>query len=858
MSEEAEILLKAKFENGQLVVDTTKKINQNLKDMGDAAQDAGKKSETLFNSLKKIVAVVGIAKLANEFKDLVAGSLKAAGSMEQVNVALTTMLGSADKAKELTEQLIAFAKTTPFQIEGIFDTTKQLLALGIAQDQIIPTMSMLGNIASGLNVPMDRLALVYGQVRAAGHLMGQDLNQFTQAGVPMIAELAKVLGVAESQVRKLGESGSISFANVQQALSNMTSEGGRFFNLMEMQSKTFLGTVSNMSDSFFQVRNALGNALLPVAKEVVAWMIDGMQKLKLVIENNKESITKFAQGVVTAFSLIGKAFGLAWDFLMNFVNGIKVLLSIPLVGALVGAATAVLTLSKGIGILTVAFRILTTTAFGWISAIVLATTAIGYFSKGVDNMPNFIKIGMLQTLKMFELLKLGIFDFVQSVLDKLSLLEKLPGFGWIEDSKKKMEDLKKTSIDSIGAISKEIENLKSAKVDVSANVAAKTDLPPATQQLKIEQSAPAEVDANKEENKRLKALKEENSALLEEQKNFLAGYGLNETEADKLLADNKTLSMQQKLLQDSAYKDQKEALDMRLLNNEITNEGYKRELATINNQAKLEALQIQYDEELVKFQENQLLMDETKSQMQSTQDGLELGRLQLKLSQEESVKQSSIQKMATFKTQMDIKTFEEEKSLKVKQLQNTIKMDTDGFKAAQGAANELVALQNSKNKSLAAIGKAAAIFQITNDTARGAIAAYASLAPLPVVGPVLGAAAAAAIIAYGAERLSSVSSNSFAVGTPNVPEDQLANIHKGEMIVPATFSEAIRSGDLTLGSSDATGSGQSSAAITNININFEGAQFIGQLDNDDIIMIGERIGQLVAENIIPAIPTRTA
>ena len=204
---------------------------------------------------------------------------------------------------------------------------------------------------------------------------------------------------------------------------------------------------------------------------------------------------------------------------------------------------------------------------------------------------------------------------------------------------------------------------------------------------------------------------------------------------------------------------------------------------------------------------------------------------------------------------MDTKSFEEEKTFKIKQMQHSLKMDTDGFKAAQGAANELVALQNSKHKELAAIGKAAAIFQITTDTARGAMSAYASLAPIPIVGPALGAAAAAAVIAYGVERLSSATSASFAVGTPNIPQDQLATVHQGEMIVPATFSEAIRAGDLSL-SGPGGGQQQNNEASTVLNISFDGANFIGSFDETTIQELGHKLSDAISQGLISPIPTR--
>lgn len=789
-NEEVEIVLKGKFENGKLLVDTTKQVDKNIESIGGSSQKTEGNVSSLQRGLKKLAAVVGIGYLAVQFKNLVKGSLKAAGAMEQVDIALTTMLGSAEKSAQLQKDLIEFAKKTPFEIEGIFSTTKQLLAYGIAQEDIIDTMSNLGNIASGVGVDMQRLALVFGQVRSTGKLLGQDLNQFTQAGVPLLAELAKLLGTTESEVIKLKESGQISFDLVNQALKNMTAEGGRFYNLMQNQSKTFLGTISNMADGFYGVKVALGNALLPAAKRVVNFMIPALDKLQKSIERNSGAITKFANGVITALKLIALPFKLIFQLLSQF-------------------------------------------------------------RQSVENITVAVYVGLLNISKGFHKLKLTILDFVESTLDRLSLLSKLPMFGWIGDAQQKFTSLKDSVISDIEDINSKISDIKAVQEEssISINQEETPSIEDSQATQTITTLSPEETEKDK-----LTKLKEENQQLLEEQKNYLAGYAKNQSESDQLIAQNKTLARQQELLQEGEFIARKQELDQQLLDNEIGLEEYKKELLQMNNEAKLEALQEQYDAELVKFEENQALMNETKNEMQLAQDEIETLQLQQKLDNQGLIHEAHTQKLVQLKVNLEkFKVKEETAADKFRTF-----MEKKHIKGATQAAGELVKLQNSKSKEIAAIGKAAAIFQITQDTARGAISAYSSLAPIPFVGPALGAAAAAAVIAYGAEQLSTVKSNSFAVGTPNIPEDQMANVHKGEMIVPATFSDAIRSGQLTLSANGnlADNIQQQDATITNININFDGAQFVGQMNDDDIVEIGERLGQLIAEDIIPVLPTK--
>jgi tape measure domain-containing protein len=793
--QDVEITLKGKFENGKLLVDTTEKLDKNIKDIGKSANNSEKSVNGFQKGLKKLAAIVGVAYLANQFKGLIKGSLQAAGAMEQVDIAFTTMLGSAEKAAQLQKDLIEFAKKTPFEIEGIFSTTKQLLAYGIAQEDIIKTMSTLGNIASGVGVNMQRLALVFGQVRSTGRLLGQDLNQFTQAGVPLLAELATMLGKTEADVLKLKESGGISFDLVKQALENMTSEGGRFFNLMQNQSKTFLGTLSNMADGFYEVRVALGNALLPVAKKVVNYMIPAFERLAKNIKNNSKQIAEFAQGFLTTLSYVTKFFkGIFWM--------LKVL----------GDALSDLVVQ----------------AYDF----------------------------QLRVSKAFTELKFVILDFVETVLHKLSSLSNLPGFKWINGAIKDFTSLKDSVFNDI----KDIENKLEALNQVRSEAKMSISIP---EQEKAPEVAPSDTtstqtvativeDPDLIEKAKLKAAKEENAELEAEQKRFLEGQIQGQSESDAILAENKLMKRQQEILSQGEFAEKKKELDQQLLDNEIGLEQYKQELQSVNNEAKLEAAQEQYGAELALFQENQALMDETKLEMQMVQDESELVQLQLKLDRQTLAQESNNARLLAAKVKLEKeKAKEETKADKFKTFMQSKEMQT----AEKGAA-AMVQLQNSKNKEVAAIGKAAAIFQITMDTARGAMSAYSALAMIPFVGPALGAAAAAAVIAYGAEQLSTAQSNSFAVGTPNIPQDQLANVHRGEMIVPASFSEAIRSGQLTLSGSgnQAEGINDSGATITNINISMDGAQFIGTMEDDDIVNIAERMGQLIAEDIIPALP----
>lgn len=198
-------------------------------------------------------------------------SAKSASDMQQWTVAFETMLGSASKASTLLEDIRKFAATTPFNQSDLIQAAKSLLAYNIEAEKIIPTLNTLGNIAAGVGTDkMPQLILALGQVRAAGQLTGAELRQFTEAGVPLLDELAKAAGKSVSQMKNDMENGMApTFAEVETALGNLSKEGGRFFNLMQRQSLTTAGQFSNLQDKAQMLAAGLGEKLLPALNTIM-------------------------------------------------------------------------------------------------------------------------------------------------------------------------------------------------------------------------------------------------------------------------------------------------------------------------------------------------------------------------------------------------------------------------------------------------------------------------------------------------------------------------------------------------------------------------------------------------------------
>ena len=229
-----------------------------------------------------------VSKIAGAFavKELVSNIVKVRGEFQQLEASFNTMLGSEEKADALMQQLIRTAATTPFDLQSVAGGARQLLAYGENVENVNEDLIRLGNIAAGLNQPLSDLIYLYGTTMTQGRLYTADYNQFVGRGIPLGRELANVLGVAEGKVREMVEAGKVGFPEVQQALQNLTNEGGMFYNLMEEQSKTITGRISNIEDSIGMMMNEIGRqseGIIGNSLDAVAYLVDHYEQVGRVL-----------------------------------------------------------------------------------------------------------------------------------------------------------------------------------------------------------------------------------------------------------------------------------------------------------------------------------------------------------------------------------------------------------------------------------------------------------------------------------------------------------------------------------------------------------------------------------------------
>jgi tape measure domain-containing protein len=252
--------------------------------------DFNKVQSIVKGRVAKLTALIGGAIGGISLFKGVSKAIDLAAEAESTALAFETLAGSVEHARDLLEEIQRFADATPFELKELQDAARQLLIVQTPIEDVMPQLKMLGDISAGSGKNLKELAVIFGQVRGEGILLGGDMRQLTNASIPIRQVLAKNLGVAETEIRKMSSTGKISFQDVVEAFQDMTSEGGVFFDFMGKQSKTFKGRASTLKDAIDGVFRELGQKLLPGVKMATDALIS-------VIEDNKDAIVDFGESI---------------------------------------------------------------------------------------------------------------------------------------------------------------------------------------------------------------------------------------------------------------------------------------------------------------------------------------------------------------------------------------------------------------------------------------------------------------------------------------------------------------------------------------------------------------------------------
>lgn len=260
--------------------DTPRKHFDEIKDGAERAGEAIDGGLTpMIEKAQKAMAALGAGFTLQQVVKQVA---QTRGEFQQLEVSFETMLGSEEKSAKLMNELVNTAAHTPFDLKGIADGAKQLLAYGFAAEDVNDTLVMLGNVAAGLSIPLNDIVYLYGTTMTQGRVFTQDMRQFMGRGIPLADELATMLGKDKNEIDKMVTAGKIGFDEVAKAMGNMTGEGGKFYNLMDKQSKTINGLVSNLGDAIDTMMNEIGTQTQDVFSAVIKIGIEAVENYKAV------------------------------------------------------------------------------------------------------------------------------------------------------------------------------------------------------------------------------------------------------------------------------------------------------------------------------------------------------------------------------------------------------------------------------------------------------------------------------------------------------------------------------------------------------------------------------------------------
>lgn len=248
----------------------TRQFDQRLnKSRGTLASFAGISS--------KAIAGIGAAMGGVGLGMLAKNAVSAAADYEKASTSFEVLTGSAAKGQEILKDLTDFAAKTPLNLPEVQDAATKLLAYGVAADDIVPSLKAIGDVSSAIGASVGDIAYLYGTAKTQGRLFATDINQLSNRGIPIVRELASQFGVAEAEVKKLVESGAVTFEHMDQAFKNLTGEGGAFADMMDRQSGTLWGKWANFQDAIIAVSRELGNVMLPTAKAVLDYMISATE-----------------------------------------------------------------------------------------------------------------------------------------------------------------------------------------------------------------------------------------------------------------------------------------------------------------------------------------------------------------------------------------------------------------------------------------------------------------------------------------------------------------------------------------------------------------------------------------------------
>ena len=275
------------------------------------------------------VTATAIGAVSGAFGAAVLSGVKYNSQMEQYITSFGTMLGSAEEATKLVNNLKEMGAKAPFETSDLAKASQTLLAFGTSAEDLLPTLQMLGDVSQGNKERFDSLTLAFAQVGSAGKLSGQDLLQFVNAGFNPLNEISKMTGESMAELKERMSAGGVSAEEVAEAFKHATSEGGQFYQAMEAQSQTFNGQMSTLKDNAMSFIGELTQGVTNTLKDSVLPTVNGwLEELQSAFTSNgvEDVVTAFGSILADACTKLAQAapgvVDLAVGFIQSFIKGI--------------------------------------------------------------------------------------------------------------------------------------------------------------------------------------------------------------------------------------------------------------------------------------------------------------------------------------------------------------------------------------------------------------------------------------------------------------------------------------------------------------------------------------------------------
>lgn len=352
-------------------------------------------SSTNFVRLRNIIARTGVAlgavSIGASILSFGRAAVDAAKNYETLSVSFGTLIGNATLAQQKIRELRVFAAETPFTVDDVFQASRTLLGYGVTVGELIPTIKTLGDVAGGVGVPLERIALVFGQVRAAGRLYGQDLLQLVTAGFNPLSEISRTTGESFDSLKDKMRKGLITFEDVQNAFKTATSEGGKFFGLTNALANTTTGQLARLSEEYNELLRQIGEGLLPVYNNLLNLGKTLLEFFRELPNTIKQNATVFTLLTTATTALTAAYFANSLNIVKNtgatVLNTAGKVLNRIATAALAGANVIA---TKGISAQTIAQAGLTT-------ATRIGTSAVNAFKAAWATNPLGLIITLLST-----------------------------------------------------------------------------------------------------------------------------------------------------------------------------------------------------------------------------------------------------------------------------------------------------------------------------------------------------------------------------------------------------------------------------------------------------------------------------